>query len=115
MTDYLLNKSIENIKGVGPKVKTQLQKLGIETIQDALFYLPKSYENRTKLTKIIDIEPGNAYQIEGEILESKVYYPGRRAFFAKITDGTGFIQIRLFFFSTPVSYTHLTLPTTMLV
>ena len=101
MTEYLLNKSIDGIKGVGPKVKNQLQKLGIETIQDALFYLPKSYENRTKLTKIIDVEPGNAYQIEGEILESKIYYPGRRAFFAKITDGTGFIQIRLFFFSTP--------------
>ena len=102
MTEYLLNKSIDNIKGVGPKVKTQLQKLGIETIQDALFYLPKSYENRTKITKIIDLEPGNAYQIEGEIIESKIYYPGRRAFFARITDGTGFI---------PVSYTHLTLPT----
>ena len=76
MTEYLLNKSIDNIKGVGPKVKTQLQKLGIETIQDALFYLPKSYENRTKITKIIDLEPGNAYQIEGEIIESKIYYPG---------------------------------------
>ena len=49
MTEYLLNKSIDNIKGVGPKVKTQLQKLGIETIQDALVYLPKSYENRSKI------------------------------------------------------------------
>lgn len=101
MTNFLLNTSIENIKGVGPKVKIQLEKIGIETIQDALFYLPKSYENRTKITKISDVEPGNAYQIEGEILESKIYYPGRRAFYAKITDGTGFIQIRLFFFSNP--------------
>tara|TARA_B100001989_G_scaffold38150_2_gene23123 strand:+ start:994 stop:3084 length:2091 start_codon:yes stop_codon:yes gene_type:complete len=101
VTNFLLNTSIENIKGVGPKVKIQLEKIGIETIQDALFYLPKSYENRTKITKISDVEPGNAYQIEGEILESKIYYPGRRAFYAKITDGTGFIQIRLFFFSNP--------------
>lgn len=101
MTNFLLNTSIENIKGVGPKVKIQLEKIGIETIQDALFYLPKSYENRTKITKISDVEPGNAYQMEGEILESKIYYPGRRAFYAKITDGTGFIQIRLFFFSNP--------------
>ena len=85
MTNFLLNTSIENIKGVGPKVKNQLEKIGIETIQDALFYLPKSYENRTKITKISDVEPGNAYQIEGEILESKIYYPGRRAFYAKIS------------------------------
>lgn len=61
MTNFLLNTSIENIKGVGPKVKIQLEKIGIETIQDALFYLPKSYENRTKITKISDVEPGNAY------------------------------------------------------
>ena len=99
MTELYLNSSIEDVSGVGPKVKIQLEKLGIESVQDALFFLPKSYENRTKITQIKDLEPGGAFQIEGEILESKVFYPGRRSFYAKITDGTGFIQLRLFFFS----------------
>jgi len=94
-----LNSPIEEIKGVGPKIKSQLEKIGIHNVEDALFMLPKSYENRTKLTQIKDLVPGQAFQVEGEIVESKIYYPGRRAFFAKITDGTGFLQIRLFFFS----------------
>ena len=101
MTELYLNSSIEDVSGVGPKVKIQLEKLGIESVQDALFFLPKSYENRTKITQIKDLEPGGAFQVEGEILESKVFYPGRRSFYAKITDGTGFIQLRLFFFSNP--------------
>ena len=99
MQNNSLNSPIEEIKGVGPKIKSQLEKIGIHYVEDALFMLPKSYENRTKLTQIKDLVPGQAFQVEGEIVESKIYYPGRRAFFAKITDGTGFLQIRLFFFS----------------
>ena len=51
MTNFLLNTSIENIKGVGPKVKIQLEKIGIETIQDALFYLLKVMKTGQKLQK----------------------------------------------------------------
>jgi len=99
VTTNSLKSPIDNIKGVGPKVKEQLENLGIKYVEDALFMLPRNYENRTKLTSIRDILPGQAYQVEGEIVESKVYYPGRRSFYAKITDGTGYLQIRLFFFS----------------
>ncbi|MFL2753953.1 MAG: ATP-dependent DNA helicase RecG [Gammaproteobacteria bacterium] len=99
MTTNSLKAPIENIKGVGPKIKEQLEKLGIKYVEDALFMLPRNYENRTKLTLIKDIIPGQAFQIEGEIIESKIYFPGRRSFYAKITDGTGYLQIRLFFFS----------------
>ncbi|MDA9595255.1 ATP-dependent DNA helicase RecG [SAR86 cluster bacterium] len=94
-----MNSPIDEIKGVGPKIKSQLELIGIYNVEDALFLLPKSYENRTKLTQIKDLIPGQPFQVEGEIIESKIYYPGRRAFYAKITDGTGFLQIRLFFFS----------------
>tara|TARA_B100000900_G_scaffold261790_1_gene223121 strand:+ start:2464 stop:2610 length:147 start_codon:yes stop_codon:yes gene_type:complete len=46
--DKSLQKNITEIKGVGPKVKEELNKIGINYIQDALFLLPKKYENRTK-------------------------------------------------------------------
>ena len=99
MKSESLQKNIAQIKGVGPKVKEQLNKIGINYIQDALFLLPKKYENRTKLTSIKDLVPGEAFQFEGEILESKTIFPGRRSFMARISDGTGFLQIRLFYFS----------------
>jgi ATP-dependent DNA helicase RecG len=97
--DKSLQKNISEIKGVGPKVKEELNKIGINHIQDALFLLPKKYENRTKLTSIKNLTPGEAFQFEGEILESKTIFPGRRSFMARISDGTGFLQIRLFYFS----------------
>ena len=99
MNGESLQKNISEIKGVGPKVKEELNKIGINYIQDALFLLPKKYENRTKLTLIKDLVPGEAFQFEGEILESKTIFPGRRSFMARISDGTGFLQIRLFYFS----------------
>ena len=99
MKSKSLQKNIAEIKGVGPKVKEELNKIGINYIQDALFLLPKKYENRTKLTSIKDLVPGEAFQFEGEILESKTIFPGRRSFMARISDGTGFLQIRLFYFS----------------
>ena len=99
MKSESLQKNIAEIKGVGPKVKEELSKIGINYIQDALFLLPKKYENRTKLTSIKDLVPGEAFQFEGEILESKTIFPGRRSFMARISDGTGFLQIRLFYFS----------------
>lgn len=99
MISNSLNISIDKIKGVGPKVNAELQKLGINSIQDALFLLPKRYENRTKITQIKDLKVGEAFQFEGEIVESKIYYPGRRSFYAKVSDGTGYLQIRLFYFS----------------
>ena len=70
-----LHKPIDKIKGVGPKVKEDLKKIGINSIQDALFLLPKKYENRTKITEIKDLISGDAFQFEGEILESKTIYP----------------------------------------
>ena len=99
MKSKSLQKNISEIKGVGPKIKEELNKIGINYIQDALFLLPKKYENRTKLTSIKDLTPGEAFQFEGEILESKTIFPGRRSFMARISDGTGFLQIRLFYFS----------------
>ena len=99
MKSKSLQKNIAEIKGVGPKVKEELNKIGINYVQDALFLLPKKYENRTKLTPIKDLTPGEAFQFEGEILESKTIFPGRRSFMARISDGTGFLQIRLFYFS----------------
>ena len=69
MENNSLNSPIDKIKGVGPKIKSQLEKIGINFVEDALFLLPKSYENRTKLTQIKDLVPGQPFQVEGEIIE----------------------------------------------
>ena len=42
MENNSLNSPIDEIKGVGPKIKSQLEKIGINFVEDALFLLPKS-------------------------------------------------------------------------
>ncbi|HAA65174.1 MAG TPA: hypothetical protein DCE04_08380, partial [Thermoanaerobacter sp.] len=43
-----LNLDIQYVKGVGPKRAKLLKKLGINTVEDLLFYFPKDYENRSE-------------------------------------------------------------------
>ena len=35
---------IETINGIGPKISELFHKLGIETIEDLLYYYPKKYQ-----------------------------------------------------------------------
>ncbi|MEC7197403.1 MAG: ATP-dependent DNA helicase RecG, partial [Pseudomonadota bacterium] len=94
-----LTDALRKIKGVGPKIETQLNALNIFTIEDLIFHLPIRYENKTQLNEIKDLNQNQTAHVEGEIVESKIFFPGRRSFLAKITDGTGFLNIRMFYFS----------------
>ena len=40
----VLKESVQYIKGIGPKKYAFLNKLGIYTIEDALYYFPRDYE-----------------------------------------------------------------------
>ena len=95
----LLTDDLKKIKGVGPKIETHLNSLNIHPIEDLIFHLPTRYENKTKLNEIKELNQNQTAHVEGEIIESKIYFPGRRSFIAKITDGTGFLNIRMFYFS----------------
>lgn len=46
-----LNLPIQYLKGVGPKKANLLKKLGIQTVKDALYYLPSQYEDRRNKKK----------------------------------------------------------------
>lgn len=49
-----INQSIQYLKGVGPKRAKKLSKLNIKTIEDLLYYFPRTYEDRRSITKIKD-------------------------------------------------------------
>ena len=54
-----LKQSIQYIKGVGPKRASRLSKLGIKTLQDALYYFPRDYEIWQGIKKIRDAVRGD--------------------------------------------------------
>ena len=85
------------LKGVGPKVREKLARLGLTTVQDVLFHLPHRYQDRTRITPIGRLRPGMEAMIAGEIELADIVYRGRRSLVVRLADGTGHIHLRFLF------------------
>jgi len=95
----LLQKSVTELKGVGPKMAENLAKIGIEKIQDLLFHLPLRYQDRTRIYPIGETQHGQEVMVQGEVEHSEIVYRRRRMMICTISDGTGSITLRFFHFS----------------
>src|SRR6266850_2488003 len=71
--------SIQYVKGVGPARKKLFEQLGIENIEDLLYFFPRRYEDRTQMTSISNLQVGEWQTICGQILKST----GRKTWFTK--------------------------------
>jgi ATP-dependent DNA helicase RecG len=63
-----LTKSAQYIKGVGPARFKVLNRLGVQTVADLLYYFPRRYEDRTKFVPISQLKIGSYATVKGEIL-----------------------------------------------
>jgi ATP-dependent DNA helicase RecG len=91
--------SIEGRKGIGPQRAKLFSRIGIHTIQDALYYLPSRYEDRAALKKISEIRPGGIETVQGKIVFANVIYTRMRRFRIfeiALNDGTGFLKAKWF-------------------
>ena len=59
-----LNQDVKYVKGVGPNRVVLLNKLGIYTLKDLITYYPREHEDRSKPSKIADLENGQEALIE---------------------------------------------------
>lgn len=50
--------SLDQIKGVGPKIAVELRRAGLETVGDILLFLPRKHEDFTNVTPIAELQPG---------------------------------------------------------
>ncbi len=93
--------SVQVLKGVGQAVAEKLKRLEIYNIQDVLFHLPMRYEDRTKITALGSLQPGQQALVEGVIEHSEVKFMGRgrRSLLCYLSDNTGGIVLRFFHFS----------------
>lgn len=91
---------VTKIKGVGPQLASKLHRLGILSVQDLLFHLPFRYEDRTQRVAIGSVQPGQRALIVGKIEQTGIAYGRRRSLVSRISDGTGWINLRLFNFTT---------------
>jgi ATP-dependent DNA helicase RecG len=99
----ILSQKIDLIKGIGPKIAKKFQKKGIETIEDLLFFLPRTYEDRRKITPVGELVEDKTAVVFGEIIKSGVnYYSKRKTYEILMTDGTGFLTLKWFNFQEKV-------------
>jgi ATP-dependent DNA helicase RecG len=90
--------SVSQLPGVGPRLASRLDKLGIRSIADLLFHLPFRYEDRTRVHPIGAVQPGQKALVEGQIEIAEILNRPRRTLFCRIADGTGFLNLRFFYF-----------------
>ncbi len=72
---------IRYLKGIGPKRAKIFIKLGINTVEDLLYYFPRRYEDRGKFSRICELKEGLTQTIKAQILskgERQSFY--KRAF-----------------------------------
>ena len=77
----------------------RLARLNIHTVQDLLFHLPLRYQDRTRVVPIGALRVGDQAVIEGEVQLSDVRFGKRRALLTRLSDGTGTITLRFFYFN----------------
>ncbi len=63
-----LNTPIRYLKGIGPQRAKALNKTGIHTIEDLLYYFPRRYEDRTNFLPISKLAAGQTRTIKAEVL-----------------------------------------------
>ena len=86
-----LAESLQYIKGVGPVRSRQLERLGIKTIFDILWHIPRGYVNREDTTPINALAPGETASIRATVLgtSSNRSRRGMSIFKALLQDATG--------------------------
>lgn len=60
--------SIRYIKGIGPKRALALEKLGIHSLRDLLYFFPRRYEDRGSFSSITRIKLNEPVTVRGEVL-----------------------------------------------
>jgi len=91
---------LTRLKGVGPGMAQRLQRLGLHSVADLLFHLPLRYQDRTRIAPIGGLRAGMEIAIRGEVQLTEIKHGRRRMLLSRISDGTGAITLRFFYFST---------------
>ncbi len=90
---------IQFAKGVGPRRARLLEKLAVQTLEDAFWFLPWRYENRLEVLPIGNLLPGMKATIKGRVQKVWVKTTYRRRLVVvtvTVRDETGLIECVFF-------------------
>ncbi|MGD9675095.1 MAG: ATP-dependent DNA helicase RecG [Candidatus Bipolaricaulia bacterium] len=92
-TEAEITTPVAGLRGVGAKRGALLEKLGVTTVEDLLYYLPRRLEDRTRFASIGSLKPDDEVVVRGKVLAVDQHRVGRGVTVVKaaIGDGTGFL------------------------
>ena len=93
-----LEVSARYIKGVGPSKLGLLNRLGIETVGDLLYCIPRRHEDRSRICKVSEVRPGNFETIKVKVLAfgDRTTKRGMNIFQLAVGDSTGVMHATWF-------------------
>lgn len=102
MNSLSLESSLRSIKGIGPQLSKLLEKKGLSSLEDALYFLPRTYEDRTRITPIAKIALNSQATVLASVLKVRPIYLGRGAsrLTVSVKDETGQMDL-VWFRATP--------------
>jgi ATP-dependent DNA helicase RecG len=93
-----LSTPLQYLKGIGPQRAALLAKKGLASVEDALFFVPLRHEDRTRLTPLRSLVPGQVQTCSGVIVGLSPPPPGRPRvpFSVMLRDESGYVTASWF-------------------
>jgi ATP-dependent DNA helicase RecG len=93
-----LEQPVQTLRGVGPALADKLAKLGIQTIRDLLYYLPRRYDDYTLMLPIRRLQPNMRATVIGTIRQAEVRIGknNRKDYAIVVDDGSALMSVMFF-------------------
>jgi ATP-dependent DNA helicase RecG len=90
-----LSDEVLKIPGVGPKIARKLEKLGIRTVEDLLYLLPRRYIVRGEVRRMASIKPGEDVVVRGKVIKKlkRNLERGVSEAIVVISDGSALVEL----------------------
>ncbi|MFO7568183.1 MAG: ATP-dependent DNA helicase RecG [Smithellaceae bacterium] len=92
-----INAPVQYLKGVGPKMAARFAAKKISTVEDLLYFLPRTYEDRREIRKINKLETGKLQTVMARVVLCDFrYYGKRRILEVTVSDNTANLTAKWF-------------------
>ncbi|UCB51520.1 MAG: ATP-dependent DNA helicase RecG, partial [Candidatus Zixiibacteriota bacterium] len=88
-----LTSSVQYVKGIGPVRAEALGQIGVETVEDLLYYIPRRYLDRSAILLMAKVKVGSTATVIGRVEAFGRARTRKPQFQAILKDSSGFIRL----------------------
>ena len=91
--------ALQFVKGVGPKRVSEFERAGLASLEDLFLRMPFRYEDRSRVSRIDDLQVGTVATVKGEVLSAGIRSTRRKSFSifeVVVRDESGTIRVIFF-------------------